>query len=392
MKAVYGLIGIFSMHFAFEPPPQIMTLPVEVIEKSHASIIGLNDLNALKTSFEKLARKKLKSLPSGPIEPSKITRSFSDGNVPKIDCKTLDLQINFACREALKILEPIQGAHSPVAQLVNLELYQQAQKYYRNALSTLIISFNLKCYDAFERINQIFGPFLEIEYNKQSLTKNYTLDQSTQELYTSLKDVLREERKRRKHSVPPPMSIQISKDIDEIRYEKAQKSLENGRAFRDGVRNTRKSILNPSLEQYEFIELLTYNAFEHFITAFNCDSDDALREAHEVLQELKAIHNLKLAQHKIIGNRYPAALQKYNQLITNATEMYLLEDATDNSAPGKKLCESEQAVLEKSNSIAHADQILNAPLPSQATPLLLLKSAWTHIKEGSKTLWRKLPF
>lgn len=392
MKAVYGLIGIFSMHFAFEPPPQIMTLPVEVIEQSRVPAIGLNDLNALKTSFEKLTRKKLKSLPSGPIEPPKIARSLSAGTPAKIDCKTLDLQINFACREALKILEPIQGSHSPVAQLVNLELYQQAQKYYRNALSTLIISFNLKCYDAFERINQIFGPFLQIEYNKQSLNKDYTLDQSTQELYTSLKDVLREERKRRKHNVPSPMNIQISKDIDEIRHEKAQKSLENGRAFRDGVRNTRKSIMNPSLEQYEFIELLTYNAFEHFIAAFHCDSDDALGEAHEVLQELKAIHNLKLEQHKMIGTRYPEALQKYNQLMINATEMYLLEEATDNSAPGKKLQESELAVLEKSTSSPRIESVLNAPLPSKTTPLSLLKSAWDHIKDSSKTLWKKLPF
>lgn len=392
MKALYGLVMIVGVHIASEPPaPE--TLSLEVIRTTTTVSIGINDLNALKDSIAKLARKPLTSLPSAPLEPQKIPRTISDGHLAKIDCKTLDLQINFAIREALKILEPIEGARSILTETITKESYQQAQKYYRNALSTLVIAFNLNCYDAFERINQVFTPFVELEYKR----KNSEIDNPTLELYYSLKEVLHQERKRRRQADSQHLRISthISKDLTEIRQDKAQKSLGNGRAFRDGVRTTRKSITNPSLEHYEFIELLTFNAFEHFITAFNCDSDAALGEAKEVLDDLKAIHDWKLKNHKIVGTRYPEALEKYNNARKSAIEMQLIEEATDNSAPGKKLHESDKAVKEKDEVESSASPVQAAHPSPKTTPLSLLKSAWKNCKNtgiGVKYLWNKLPF
>lgn len=396
MKALYGLVMIVGVHIALEPPAAPEVLALEIIETAPTVPIGINDLNALKDSIARLARKPLTSLPSSPLQPQKIPRTISDGHLAKIDCKTLDLQINFAIRETVKILEPIEGAHSILTETITKESYQQAQRYYRNALSALVISFNLKCYDAFEKINQVFAPFVELEYKK----KSSELDRPTVELYHSLKEVLRQERQRRKHADPPHlrMSTHISKDLTEIRQDKAQKSLENGRAFRDGVRTTRKSITNPSLEHYEFIELLTFNAFEHFITAFNCDSDEALVEAKEVLEDLKTIHDWKLQTHKIVGTRYTEALEKYNTARKSAVEMQLIEEATDNSAPGKKLANSEKTVRElySSNQMV---AMLNEPLAPKTTPFTLLKSVGINCKKAGKEtgksikyLWNKLPF
>lgn len=400
MKVLYGLVFIVGVNSAFQPP-ETQTFTLEALdEQSPLHPIGLNDFTTLKERFGKISRKPLSSLPSGPLDTKKIPRTLSDGSMAKIDCKTLDLQINFACRKAQEILEPLEGAHSAIAQAVNFESYQQAQKCYRNALSSLIISFNLKCYDAFEKINAVLEPFIELEYKKKSIRTDYPLDKNTQELYLALEDILKEERKRRRQRDPQNrISTHISKDLTEIRQDKARKSQENGRAFRNGVRNTRKSITNPSLEHYDFIELLTFNAFEHFIMAFNCDLDEALAEAQETLNDLKTIHDWKLQNHKVIGTRYPEALEKFNHLAKDAVELRLLDEATDRSAPGKSsLHDSEKAVHELADSNPSIT-ILNAPLAPKKTPLSLLKAAAKNTKSGGKwawnngkKLWQKLPF
>ena len=451
MKLKLLILGcIATSLIPMDPPPKLLFAFEETYSQSDFHSIGLNDFILLKDEVEGLCKKPLRNI-SKEFNDTKILRIHSEGEIVKMDCETIDLQLRRECLIARDILQSITVSNSVISHTFAQDTYNQACKRYNNAFNILAIYFNLKCYNSLEKLHQVLSEFINSESAAKQHSSKRELDPETQKLFYSLNDLAVREKERRVAITPKAfISPVTTKDLVEAlavepNGRPAQRAIQDGTVNRDAARALLKNLQEPTQESIDSIEIIFFMAFEHFISGYNRGADKGLHEAENVLGELKKIHDLKKNKYSIEGKRYPLAQQKFANAKTtslahirdtsanrssNASdyslEKFLRDDATAtrknepsseevsavtadpikkieplNSARSgqRTINESEKAVKEKDEVASSQVQAQPAPSSQSATPLSLLKSAWKNCKKagkgtgkGIKYVWNKLPF
>lgn len=434
MKLKLSIVFCFFSHVVAQETPTLLIPITENWEYSESDfhMIALNDFDILKDKVGALCKKPVKSI-SSELKEAKILRVQSEGEVKKIDCETIELQLRAECRKAAEIVQSISVSNSLLTSTIAHDTYNDARQRFKNAFHLLIISFGLRCYNSLEKLYQVLSAFSEAETAAKRRLVNRDLDDESKTLYYQLLDIVEQEKIRRDATTQLLIPIDNTKMlINALADSGAQKSFHDGATHFDAARSLLRSIKHPTIEGINSIEIFFFIAFEHFLTSFNRGDEKGLIEAGKVVGELKKLDEMKHNQHNQNSKRYELAKTKLEQaqqlsiehLRSNSLdqhdssgvsqlERHLREDATQTHPPSstentqaeKSFSEkqpgntsSERAVRKSHKSASLATLAdLNQALPPSITPLSLLKAVasapaagCSWIYKNCKKLWKKL--
>ena len=436
MKLRLLILGFVTTSLiSMDPPPQLI-FPMDIDEDSKSNDKTLQDFVFL----QQRARKLINIVPkitSHQLD-VQIARIHSEGEVVPLDCESINSLIRRECSHATQALQAVKASHTITPSRLAYESYNQARMRYQNALHWIIKAFALKCYKTMDILHRVLTEFTDIETEALHIDSQRKLDQKTLELFAPLQNIIKRAEDKLEKSVPliavdntrdllqrlevPESSSSRPPKIGQL----AIRSLQEGNKHLIAAKELLEKLQDPTLESLENIERTFFIAFEHYVMAYQRDTNQGLKNAKIALQEIEALETFKRNKFGKIGQRHalakeiienaqnPEARNKKNKnalaiadeasSAVSKTPSYhseasivrgIREDATQDYRPVKnsdtKLRESEKAVKEK-------DEVLN-PAPVRTSPLSLLKSAWKNCKKagkgtgkGIKYVWNKLPF